>query len=137
MPLTSFGAVLTFAESLEKDDAAFYTALAGCQGLPAADAALYQKLAAECVKNAKMLARTKRENVTEMILEPIQGLTRDAFAAPACPPAQADKKTAAALETRAQGFYTTAAERLPGLPEVARVLKRMAKKRADRLALLG
>jgi rubrerythrin len=138
MPLTSFGAVLGFAEAMEQEDAAFYTKLAACAGADVKT--VYEKLAAESAKNAKMLARTRRENVTEMILEPITGLTRDAFAADPCDPAAAEAETGRAsareLETRAQDFYSTAAGRLSALPEVARVLKRMAKKRAARLAAL-
>lgn len=139
MPLTNFGAVLTFAEAMEKDDAAFYTTLAGCAGAEAAP--LYEKLAAEAQKNAKMLARSRRENVTEMILEPIEGLYSKDFSLDVCDPSaagqEAARKTAEELETRARDFYETASGHFSAQPEVGRVLKRMAKKRAERLASLS
>lgn len=136
MPLTSFGAVLNFAESLEKDDLAFYNR--------AADAAdtdpvrrCYAEMAREAKKNVSLVQRTRRENVTEMILEPIRDLLRDSYTVTVGDihrmDAPALRSAAAALENRAIRYYDDAAERIRALPEVSRTLKTLAKKRRRRL----
>ncbi len=134
MPLNSFGAILTFAETLESRDAAFYGGLAAA-GTP------YEGFAGEGRKHIQILQRTRRENVTEMILEPIQDFTREPYDTdPGDPSALSPEEAraaAAALETRAAEFYRAAAEKIAALPEVARALRQLAKKRQVRLARLS
>ncbi|HSO19585.1 MAG TPA: hypothetical protein VLT88_09020 [Desulfosarcina sp.] len=136
MPLTTFGAILNFAESLENADMQFYTRAAAADGC-AAQADFFAKAAAESGKNISLVQRTRRENVTEMILEPIQGLTRGSYqtaagdaAAMDCPSMLA---ASVALEERAIRYYGDAADKIRALPEVSRVLKTLAKKRVKRL----
>ncbi len=133
MPLENFGAILTFAEGLETQDAAFYQALADKTGL-------WSDLGAEAAKNCKFVQQVRREYVSEMILEPIRDFTRAPFEIAVPDPSALDDtaRTEAArkLETRAKEFYETAADKLQALPEVARALKRLAKKRSARLAKL-
>ena len=138
MPLTNFGAILNFAETLERDDQQFYRQAcehpaAGTHGDLLAD------LAAEGKKNIALVQRTRRENVTEMILEPIQDFKRDSYQVAV--DNLADMNQASALlaaadkrERRALRYYTDAAEKIRALPEVARALKTLAKKRTKRMA---
>ena len=139
MGLTNFGAVLGFAQDLETGDAAYYRTLAACA--PPEAVQVYEGLAKQSEKNAKLLARTRRENVTEMILEPIEGLMGERFIQDTCDPSAAGQEAAHALaktlETRARDFYDTAAAKLTALPEVARVLKRLGKQRTQRLETLS
>lgn len=134
MPLTTFGAIMTFAESIESADAEFY------EGLAAAGtdlAGVFAPLAKESRKNVKVVQRLRREFATEMILEPIQDFTRAAYELTPVDPAGLDmpaaKDAGQRLEQRAVDFYTTAAQKLTGLPEVGRDLKRLGKKHKKRL----
>ena len=131
MPLENFGSILNFAEELESQDQEFYKALADN---PACSdhKQMLEQFAANAQKNVKTAQRTRRENVTEMILEPIKDFVR----APYCEVCQAapdmtlEDALAAAkrLEDRAARYYTEAAAKMKALPEVARALKLIGKK---------
>jgi len=140
MPLENFGSILNFAEELESQDQEFYEALAGN---PACGdhKQLFEQFAADAQKNVKTVQRTRRENVTEMILEPIKDFVR----APFCEECQAASSmsledalaTAKRLEDRAIRYYTDAAAKIKALPEVARALKLVGKKHNAHLERLG
>lgn len=140
MPLENFGSILNFAEELEKQDLAFYQILA--KNPACADhRAVFAELANDAQKNAKTIERTRRENVTEMILEPIRDFTRAPFCE-ACEGAEgldaaAALATARRLEDRALRYYTEAAEKIKAQPEVARALKTIGKKRSAHLDRLS
>jgi rubrerythrin len=131
MPLENFGSILNFAEELEKQDREFFTAAAGN---PACEPyrEMFEQFATDAGKNIKTVLRTRRENVTEMILEPIRDFTR----APYCEECAAAGRvtldealaTAQRLIDRAERYYTEAAVKIRALPEVARALKTLAKK---------
>ena len=131
MPLENFGSILNFAEELESQDRQYYEAVAGN---PACSdhKQMFEQFAANAKKNIATVQRTRRENVTEMILEPIKGFVR----APYCEECQAapgmtlEDALAAAkrLEDRAVRYYNEAALKIKALPEVARALKLIAKK---------
>ncbi|MBT6341174.1 MAG: hypothetical protein HOJ48_17950 [Desulfobacula sp.] len=132
MPITNFGGLLNFAEEIEKQDMAFYNSVADNQDM--SDLCdLFQGFAKDCKKNIVHILRTRRENVTEMILEPI----RDFFRKPFVLEAQNDKEMDRAqildyskkLETRAIDYYTEGAVKIKALPEVAQALKLARKKR--------
>ena len=132
MPLINFGAILNFAEELEKQDLEFYTAAANNPAC-AEYKELFEQFAGNGKKNIQSVQRTRRENVTEMILEPIQDFTRAPFR---LEPASADNigsaevfEIARKLEDRAQRYYLAAAEKIKALSEVSRALKSLAKKR--------
>jgi rubrerythrin len=132
MPLENFGSILNFAENLECQDLEFYEVVAAN---PACEAykSVFQELAVDVKKNVKTVQRARRENVTEMILEPIKDFKRDRFCE-ACQGAESMTaaevlETAHRLETRAESYYSEAAEKIKALPEVARTLKRLGKKR--------
>ena len=131
MPLENFGSILNFAEELEKQDRDFFAAAAGNPAC-APYREMFEKFAADAGKNIKTVLRTRRENVTEMILEPIRDFTRAPYCE-AC--AEAGSMSAAdALATanrlvdRAVRYYSEAAVKIKALPEVARALKNLAKK---------
>ena len=133
MPLTTFGSILNFAEELETRDLAFYEKVAANPACIALKD-LFTQFAADAIKNQKSVRRTRRENVTEMILEPIQGFTRNPFCE-ACEGAEtlsADEALAAArrLEERAHRYYKEAAGKIKALPEVSRALRQIGKTRA-------
>ena len=92
-------------------------------------------------KNVKTVQRTRRENVTEMILEPIKGFVRAPFCevCQAAPGMTAEDALAAAkrLEDRAVRYYSEAAAKIKALPEVARALKILAKKHNTHLQSLS
>jgi rubrerythrin len=140
MPLKNFGSILNFAEELEQQDKAFYSAVASNPAC-AEHGALFEQFAADLGKNIKSIQRTRRENVTEMILEPIKDFVR----APFCTECEgaatmsADEvlTTAKTLENRAERYYTEAAAKIKALPEVARALKTVGKKHTAHLRKLA
>ena len=140
MPLQNFGSILNFAEELESQDRQFYEAAAGNPAC-AALRELFTALAAEAGKTVQTVQRIRRENVTEMILEPITDFTRAPFCE-ACAGASVQGagdvlSTAKRLEARAERYYTEAAAKLNALPEVARALKRLGKLRTARAGRLA
>jgi hypothetical protein len=102
---------------------------------------LFEELAAAINKNVKSVQRTRRENVTEMILEPIKDFIR----APFCEECQGAESMNASeavdaarrLEERAVRYYTEAAVKIKAQPEVARALKTIGKKHSAHLIKLG
>lgn len=140
MPLENFGSILNFAEELELQDLGFYKILVDNPAC-ADHKPMFEAFAATIDKNVKSVLRTRRENVTEMILEPIKDFIR----APFCEECVgADKMDAAEaldaanrLEERAVRYYTEAAVKIKAQPEVARALKLIGKKHSAHLAKLG
>ncbi len=135
MPLINFGSILSFAEELEKLDLAFYSDAATSEKC-VSYSALFSQFAKEAQSNISLIQRLRRENVTEMILENIEGFTR----APYClecalvdeMDATAVLETASKLEDRSVRYYLAAAEKLKALSEVSRALKLIGKKHAGR-----
>ena len=140
MPLTNFGSILNFAEEIEHQDQQYYQA-AAANPASADHKRLFEQGADDLTKNMKTIQRTRRENVTEMILEGIQGFSRESYllSGEAADRLTADELLAAARrrETRAIRYYGEAAEKLKALPEVARALKQLAKKHKAFLDRLG
>ncbi|MEN8210202.1 MAG: hypothetical protein ABFR31_00670 [Thermodesulfobacteriota bacterium] len=136
MPLTSFGSILTFAEEIETLDSTFYSGAANnpeCADLKS----LIEPFIKEIKKNIVIIQRTRRENVTEMILEPIQDFVR----APFCIKEEDAKSMNAAkaletmktIEQRSLDYYTAASKKMKSLPEVANALRLLGKKHNARL----
>jgi len=135
MPLNNFGSILTFAEEMETRLQTFFERAAGnpaCADM----ASGYSQLANDGRKHIQTLQRTRRENVTEMILEPIQDFYRAPYVVEYTDPADRDPLEVLAdarrLEETAENFYQTAAEKIRALPEVARALKTIGKKHIAR-----
>lgn len=139
MPLQNFGSILNFAEDLESQDQAFY-ATAGANPDCAAYRVLFSELGADAARNIATVRRIRRENVTEMILEPVRDFKRDSFCE-ACEEAASMSaaealETATRLEARADRYYNEAAEKMKALPEVARALKALGKNRRAHIVRL-
>ena len=136
MPLTNFGAILNFAEKVEQEDMNFYRQ---ASENPAIDShqELLETFLRESGKHISLVQRTRRENVTEMILEPIQDFVRDSYQLTVDDAGAMDRAAilaaAVELERRAIAYYSDAAEKIRALPEVSRALKTLAKKRTQRL----
>lgn len=140
MPLTGFGAILSFAEEIEVRDREFYLALAENPNC-ARHGDLLRRLAKEAAQNVQTVRRIRRENVTEMILEPIRDFERRAFAAAPPDPAGVGADEAVeecrVIEERAARYYREASEKIKALPEAARGLALLGKRRAKNLDLLS
>ena len=139
MQLSNFGSILNFAEELEIQDQAYYQAVAANPNC-ADHKDLYLQFAADAKKNTRTVQRTRRENVTEMILEPIKDFSREPYCE-ACEGAEALSATEALatarrLEQRALRYYTEAAAKIKALPEVSRALKLIGKKRTAHIKQL-
>jgi len=132
MQLGTFGAVFEAAIRLEESLARRYEAQADAQ--MGAAQQVYRDLAGDGARRLKLLERLRRETVTEMILEPIQGLSLGADlatlaeTAPSAPLTPAD---ALILEQSICAFYKAAADRI-GLAEAARALRKLGQGSAGR-----
>ena len=139
MPLENFGSILNFAEELELQDLGFYKTVAENQAC-ADHKQMFEEFAAAINKNVKSVQRTRRENVTEMILEPIKDFIRAPFCeeceGAASMNASEAMDAARRLEDRAVRYYTEAATKIKAQPEVARALKIIGKKHSAHLAKL-
>jgi hypothetical protein len=109
--LNTFGAVMTFAIDLETRLRDFYQA--------AGDTAR----AAEADRRRANFERVRRENVTEIKLEPIEGLSETDYA---FDPADTSAAGRAAAEAAAARFFSDAAPRI-NVREAQRALERAAR----------
>lgn len=133
MPLKNFGSILNFAAELEAADYDFYkTAATNISNTR--HRAIFEELAAEKKKVEKLMLRTCRESVCEMILEPIVDFTRERFLSDRGGVESMNweqlRERAMQLEAKAVAFYAEAAEKILALPEVSRALARAATRRA-------
>ncbi|MFO8031262.1 MAG: hypothetical protein R6U22_01840 [Desulfohalobiaceae bacterium] len=136
MSLKNFGGVLDFAIQLENDEASFVQdALDNTESKDCQD--LLERFLRENKKNSKTLTRARQENVTEMILEPIQGLEAENYQLEKVDPGQLNKseilQKLKEMEDRAESFYQQAAQRLKPVSDVASTFQRLAKKRRTRM----
>jgi rubrerythrin len=129
MELGTFGAIMKFALETENDVTSFYESvedLAQSEEL----ASLFNNLAKRGQKRAKTIERIRRENITEMILEPITGLDSDIYTPVTTIPESPDDKTlqeiAVEIENNLHAFYTQAAVKVDFLSEVAYALELLA-----------
>lgn len=141
MPLTNFGSILNFAETLENEDVALYAKLAehdGCADIKD----MLEQFIRDNKKNIQTAQRTRRENVTEMILEPIRDFTRAPYVEVVTDSELKNLDAANALriskrrEQNAERYYAEAAIKIKALPEVSRALKTIGKKHTAHLKQL-
>lgn len=71
LSLTQFGSIMTFAANLEKRLAIFYEEASKESGIHSEE---FSRRAKACIKRKRRLERSRKENVTEITLEPIEGL---------------------------------------------------------------
>ncbi|MHA1946396.1 MAG: hypothetical protein ACXAC6_15650 [Candidatus Hodarchaeales archaeon] len=77
MSLTQFGSILSFAILLEEKLEDIYKDLASKEnGILSEE---FSKRAKACVKRKQRLERSRRENITEITLEPIEGLDENNY----------------------------------------------------------
>ncbi|SMC98369.1 hypothetical protein SAMN02746065_11895 [Desulfocicer vacuolatum DSM 3385] len=139
MPLINFGSILGFAEEIENQQLEFYNDVLKNSDCHACHAP-FETFAKAAKKRVKEVLRVRRENVTEMILETIEGFERKAFLitledVSAMAP-RAVAHNALELSNRSISFYKEAAQRLKGQAEVALALKNLAKKHGKELKKL-
>ncbi len=134
MELGTFGAVIKFALELEAMAAAFYetaSAITSTEQLKIPFEAQIQKR----LMRMETLKRLRRENTTEMILEPIHGLQDEEYRVKSeCPEGCPDEellKLASELEERNQKFYEDAAKKIEFLIEPADIFERFAEENGD------
>ena len=138
MALSTFGAIMGFAAEMVQETETFYKAMIQTAKDPILREAL-KVLLEEEGKNYSLMERTRRENVTEMILEPIAGLDQGGYEIEMKGLDQtmdADLlKMALILEERERRFFSEVSDKIP-LPEVGRIFRKMAQKKERSLAKL-
>jgi rubrerythrin len=122
LELGTFGVVLKFAMEVEQEAINFYESAS----LAVKDEELlgkFQDLHKRGLKRLKTLERVRRENVTEMILEPIIGFDSENYRLEKEIPSSAETKIvqelAVSIEKILLEFYTQAAAKVDFLSEVA------------------
>jgi len=138
MTLTTFGAIMGFAAEVVGQTGGAYKALVQKAQNPALRETL-QSLLNEAGKNHSLMEQTRRENVTEMILEPVTGLHQEDYRIDLKMTDSAEDvdflKTALMLEEREKKFFQDVSSKVP-LPEVARIFRKIAQKKEGNLERL-
>jgi len=138
MELGTFGAVMAFASQAVTQSAEFYeTARERAKGPELKD--VLKSLQDGANRDRATMEQTRRENVTEMILEPIAGLRREEYEvrlSEMAPEADAEiLKTALLLEERDQRWFRDSSAKLR-LPEVARIFRKVARRKEETILRL-
>ncbi len=128
MELGTFGAILRFAIELEQQAAAFYEAAA--QGELAEP---FLQMAQRSRRRLERIEQARREGVSEMILEYIEGLDSSSYGVDFTPHDDIGERLdqAAALEKATALFYRDAAAKMP-IQEIVRLFQRLAQESAQR-----
>ena len=138
MSLTTFGAMMGFAAEMAEKGEELYGAMAEQARDPVLKD-LFHVLAAEEGKTRALMVRARRENVTEMILEPVAGLRAEAYAIDVKVSELTEDvgllKAALMIEEREMRFFLDATTKVP-LPEVARIFRKAAQKKEENLRQL-
>lgn len=138
MALSTFGAIMGFAAEIARVAGETYQALSEKARDPVPKATL-KDLAGEAAKNQSLMEKTHRENVTEMILEPITGLHEEDYEVDLKEWGQAEDtdllKIALLLEERGNRFFRDASAKVP-LPEVARIFRKIGQRKEENLTKL-
>ncbi len=138
MALSTFGAIMGFAAGITRQAADIYGVVAQKANDPVLKEVLlsFQK---EEEKTHALMEMTRRENVTEMILEPVAGLHRADYEIDPKSLVQASDenllKSALILEERERKFFYDASSKV-SLPEVARIFRKIVKKKEENLLRL-
>ena len=134
MELGTVGAVLRFAIELEGHSAEFYEEAASlAKHQPTGE--IFFSLAEAKSKRKKLVERSRREFVNEMLLEPIAGLEGSDDLVRKELPSDVDSRAALRiakeLEQSSQALYLDAAALVSHLPQMARVFKKLGQGNAD------
>jgi len=129
MALNTFGAVLRYAIEMEERAAQFYSGAAAA-AKDSQVTGFLRDLAVVRARRAQQVTRIRRENVAEMILEPVANMDGRSYARNLDLSGDASDserlRMASLLEEDAQRFYLDAGQRL-SIAEVSRALSRLAK----------
>lgn len=122
MDLGTFGAIMKFALEVESEVTGFYESAR--EMIKDEDlSTFFASLASRGQKRIKTVERIRRENVTEMILEPITGLDSDSYkpvtSIPDSPDDKALQGIALEIEKSLHSFYVEAGAKIDFLSEVA------------------
>jgi hypothetical protein len=138
MALSTFGAIMGFASEIVGRARDHYQVAVE----KAKDAVLKDTLKAlleEERKNYVLMEQTRRENVTEMILEPITGLYQEDYEIDLKFSDHANDadllKMALAHEEKEKKFFDDSSAKVP-LPEVGRIFRRIAQRKEKNLSKL-
>ncbi|MDF1540105.1 MAG: hypothetical protein P1Q69_14515 [Candidatus Thorarchaeota archaeon] len=139
MELGTFGAVMKFALELETEALGYYErALEKVVGDELKS--LLTSLRERCSKRILTLERIRRENVTEMILEPIKGFESDSYSFDLDVPQSENDgllcETAIAIEELRNRFYEKGSVKIEFLIEAATAFDRLADENHDNMASL-
>lgn len=138
MELNTFGAIMGFAVEMIQQTVKFYQQLLTKTQDPSLKE-LFQSLLGEEQKNHALIEKTRRENVTEIILEPITGLHQKEYQIETKKLTSVQEadflKIARMLEEREQRFFNDVSNKIP-FPEVARIFRKLAQKKETALVKL-
>ena len=138
MALSTFGAIMGFAAEMVGQTKETYEDLIGKAGNSSLKKTL-RELAEEEKKNYSLMEKTRRENVTEMILEPITGLHREDYDMDLRGLEQRNDgdllRIVLTLEGREKRFFQDASAKVP-LPEVARIFRKISQKKDQNVGKL-
>lgn len=123
MSLSSFSSLLNFAIKQQKDALCFFDASA--KGPSAENKEFFEKLRVEAEKNIKNLETILRENISEIVMEPLEELQEEDYA-PRIEGLDA-MQTAAAILDKQKIFFQDAA-RVINLKEVKRLFEKLARR---------
>ena len=135
MELGTFGAVLKHALDLEGRASTFYGDAAQVATTPKAKET-YEALHERAKKRIALLERIRRENTTEMILEPISGLdtrNHDPVTSPLPSNSREVIEMARHLEKAMSQFYADASVTVEFLMEAADAFERLGDENQDNL----
>jgi hypothetical protein len=138
MVLSTFGAIMAFSfEMVQYALDTYKTAVKNSKN-PILRETL-EALLQEAKKNLVLMEQIRRENITEMILEPIYGLQREDYEMdiPVFDQAQDVDliKMALTLEKQMQNFFSDASVKI-SIPEVERIFRKIVQKKKINLAKL-
>jgi rubrerythrin len=138
MALSTFGAIMGFSAEMVQQTETFYKMMVQKAKDPILSEAL-QVLLEEEGRNYSLMEKTRRENVTEMILEPIAGLHQGDYEIEVKGMDQTKDvdllKIALILEERERRFFSEVSDKVP-LPEVGRIFRKIAQKKERSLSKL-
>jgi rubrerythrin len=138
MTLGTFGAIMGFAAEMIQQTETIYKTIIQKAKDPTLKEAL-QTLSEEEGKNNSLMEKTRRENITEITLEPVVGLRQGDYEIEIKgmdQPQDADLlKMALVLEEREQRFFNDVSDKIP-FPEVARIFRKLAQKKEKSIAKL-
>lgn len=136
LELGTFGAVMKFAMELESIAAEFYKS-ASSKTTDAGLGSLLEKLSSRSTKRSKILERVRRENVTEMILEPIAGLDSDSYDLETeNPDSKSLLEICIRVEEKRFKFFVEGSTKIGFLIEAADTFERLADENQDNIETL-